>query len=60
MWVRPDAADLAALARLADAGRLTVSVAHVLPLAQAAQAWRLSQAGHTRGKIVLTVWHRLR
>ncbi|OIJ98518.1 NADP-dependent oxidoreductase [Streptomyces monashensis] len=55
VWVRPDAADLAALADLADAGRLTVRVEHTLPLAEAAQAWRLSQAGHTRGKIVLTV-----
>ncbi len=55
VWVRPDAADLAALANLADAGKLTVPVEHALPLAEAAQAWRLSQAGHTRGKIVLTV-----
>lgn len=55
VWVRPDAADLAALADLADAGKLTVPVEHTLPLAEAAQAWRLSQAGHTRGKIVLTV-----
>ncbi|WP_369391107.1 NADP-dependent oxidoreductase [Streptomyces sp. CG1] len=55
VWVRPDTADLAALAGLADAGKLTVPVEHTLPLAQAAQAWRLSQQGHTRGKIVLTV-----
>ncbi|MET8452138.1 NADP-dependent oxidoreductase [Streptomyces sp. NPDC005209] len=55
VWVRPDAADLTTLADLADAGKLTVPVEHSLPLAEAAEAWRLSQQGHTRGKIVLTV-----
>jgi NADPH:quinone reductase-like Zn-dependent oxidoreductase len=30
-------------------------VAQTLPLAQAAQAHRLSQDGHVRGKLVLTV-----
>ncbi|AJC60666.1 oxidoreductase [Streptomyces sp. 769] len=48
VWVRPDAADLAALADLADAGKLTVPMEHALPLAEAAQAWRLSQAPHPR------------
>ncbi|NIH85111.1 NADP-dependent oxidoreductase [Amycolatopsis granulosa] len=55
VWVRPDDAGLAELARLADDGKLTVHVDHALPLAEAAQAWRLSQSGRTRGKIVLTV-----
>ncbi|MCX3058217.1 NADP-dependent oxidoreductase [Streptomyces beihaiensis] len=55
VWVRPDAHDLAALADLADAGKLSVPVDHALPLAEAAEAWRLSQSGRTRGKIVLTV-----
>ncbi|WP_046779574.1 NADP-dependent oxidoreductase [Streptomyces yangpuensis] len=55
LWVRPDAADLAFLAELADAGKLTVNVEHALPLAEAAKAWELSAAGRTRGKIVLTV-----
>ncbi|MFF8942221.1 NADP-dependent oxidoreductase [Streptomyces sp. NPDC014864] len=55
VWVRPNAADLADLAELADARKLTVHVEHALPLAEAAEAWRLSQAGHTRGKIVLTI-----
>lgn len=54
-WVRPDTADLTFLAELADAGRLTVEVAHALPLAEAARAWELSASGRTRGKIVLTV-----
>jgi NADPH:quinone reductase-like Zn-dependent oxidoreductase len=55
VWVRPDNEDLAELARLADSGRLRVNVAHALPLADAAEAFRLSQSGRTRGKIVLEV-----
>ncbi len=55
MWVRPDTADLTELARLADAGELRVFVDRVLPLEQAAEAWRLSREGRTRGKIVLSV-----
>ncbi|GAA2375728.1 NADP-dependent oxidoreductase [Streptomyces cuspidosporus] len=55
VWVRPDRADLAALAALADDGRLTVHLDRVLPLGDAAEAWRISQGGHTRGKLVLSV-----
>lgn len=55
VWVRPSSSDLTALTDLADAGKLTVHVDKSLPLAEAAEAWRLSQAGRTRGKIVLTV-----
>ncbi|GAA2572501.1 MULTISPECIES: NADP-dependent oxidoreductase [Streptomyces] len=55
VWVRPDPVELTELADLADAGKLTTHVDKVLPLADAADAWRLSQAGRTRGKIVLTV-----
>ncbi|GGY97929.1 NADP-dependent oxidoreductase [Streptomyces rochei] len=55
VWVRPDTADLRALAELADQGQLTVHIERALPLAEAAEAWRLSAAGHTRGKLVLAV-----
>ena len=55
VFVRPDAADLTALAELADAGKLSVHIDRALPLAEAAEAWRLSAGGRTRGKIVLTV-----
>lgn len=55
LFVRPDAAQLTALGDLADAGKLTVHVARSLPLAEAAEAWRLSAEGRTRGKIVLDV-----
>jgi NADPH:quinone reductase-like Zn-dependent oxidoreductase len=55
VFVRPDPTDLAALASLADDGRLTVPVAATFPLAEAAEAQRLSEEGHVRGKIVLTL-----
>lgn len=54
-WVRPDAADLQALADLADAGKLTVPVAQVFALEDAAKAFELSQSGHVRGKIAIEV-----
>jgi NADPH:quinone reductase-like Zn-dependent oxidoreductase len=55
IFVRPDSQDLAALASLADDGRLDVPVARTFPLAEAADAHRLIMEGHTRGKIVLEV-----
>ncbi|MFF7730315.1 NADP-dependent oxidoreductase [Streptomyces sp. NPDC008001] len=55
VFVRPDAADLTALADLAESGGLTVEVAKVFPLERTAEAHRLSEEGHTRGKIVVTV-----
>ncbi|MEV5973349.1 NADP-dependent oxidoreductase [Streptomyces sp. NPDC051921] len=55
VWVRPDGAGLSTLAALADEGRLTVPVERVLPLREAAEAWRLNSEGHTRGKLVLAV-----
>ncbi|MFE1772691.1 NADP-dependent oxidoreductase [Streptomyces sp. NPDC059008] len=48
-------AGLAAQARLAVAGRLTVPVAETFPLADAAKAQELSEAGHVRGKLVIEV-----
>ncbi|MFE9395132.1 NADP-dependent oxidoreductase [Streptomyces flavidovirens] len=55
LFVRPDAADLAALTELAERGALSVDVAAVFPLEKAADALRLSMDGHTRGKIAITV-----
>ncbi len=40
---------------LADAGKLHIHIDRTLPLADAARAWELSRAGHTRGKIILRV-----
>ncbi|MFJ5232397.1 NADP-dependent oxidoreductase [Kitasatospora sp. NPDC088391] len=55
VFTRPDPEDLAAVARLADEGLLTVPVASTFPLAQAASAQALNAEGRTRGKIVLLV-----
>lgn len=53
VYVRPDADDLNQLADLADRGRLWTEVFRELPLAQAAEAQRLVEERHTRGKVVL-------
>ncbi|MFH8790442.1 NADP-dependent oxidoreductase [Streptomyces roseoverticillatus] len=55
VFVRPDRSDLTALTDLAENGKLTVEVAKVFPLERTAEAHRLSEEGHTRGKIVVTV-----
>ena len=57
--MRPNAEDLTALGDLADAGKLTVPVAEVFALADAAKAFELSQTGHVRGKIAHRGQHRL-
>ncbi|MFM9591824.1 NADP-dependent oxidoreductase [Streptomyces scabiei] len=55
VWTQPVPSDLAALAGLVDAGKLTVHIDRVLPLAGAADAFRLSETGRVRGKIVLDI-----
>jgi NADPH:quinone reductase-like Zn-dependent oxidoreductase len=55
VFVRPDAAGLAALAELADAGKLRVPVATVLPLARAGEALAQCKEGGARGKIVVSL-----
>jgi len=52
---RRSAARLAELARQAADGTLVTTVGTSLPLAQAAEAHRVIDAGHGRGKVVLTV-----
>ena len=42
-------------AELVEAGRLTVPVAQTFPLQDIAEAQRISQSGHPRGKLVLIV-----
>jgi NADPH:quinone reductase-like Zn-dependent oxidoreductase len=53
LQARPDGAQLALIASLIDAGKVTSTVAAVFPLAEAAAAQELSKLGHARGKIVL-------
>jgi NADPH:quinone reductase-like Zn-dependent oxidoreductase len=55
VFVRPDRDGLDALARLADEGKLRVEVARVMPLDEIADAHRLSEEGHVRGKVVVTI-----
>jgi NADPH:quinone reductase-like Zn-dependent oxidoreductase len=53
--VHPDGKELEQIAGLFDSGALKIEVSAVLPLAEAAKAHELSEAGHVRGKIVLHV-----
>ena len=55
VFVRPERGHLDALAALVEDGRLRVGVARTFPLDQIADAHRLSESGHARGKIVVTV-----
>jgi NADPH:quinone reductase-like Zn-dependent oxidoreductase len=53
--MQPNRAHLERIAGLVAAGDVHVEIAEVLPLRDAARAHELSESGHTRGKIVLTV-----
>jgi len=53
IWVRPDGAQTARLAALAEEGRLRVEIAETFPLDGVADAFAASQSGHTRGKLVI-------
>jgi NADPH:quinone reductase-like Zn-dependent oxidoreductase len=55
IFVQPNPAQLAELAKLADAGTVRPIVDSVLPLAEAARAHEMNATLHTRGKIVLRV-----
>ena len=52
---KPNAGQLASIRELVEAGKVKAHVATVMPLAQVKQAFELSEAGRTRGKIVLQV-----
>jgi NADPH:quinone reductase-like Zn-dependent oxidoreductase len=53
--VTPDGSTLAVISRMLESGEVRVHVDRVFDLAEAAEAHRLIEAGHTRGKIVLQV-----
>jgi len=40
---------------LADEGKLKMSIEQRMPMSEAAKAWEMNRAGHTRGKIILDV-----
>jgi NADPH:quinone reductase-like Zn-dependent oxidoreductase len=54
IMVKPNGEQLREIAGLIDAGKIRTTIAHVFPLAEAAQAQEQSKTGHTRGKIVMT------
>jgi NADPH:quinone reductase-like Zn-dependent oxidoreductase len=53
--VRPDREQLGRLATLIDSGAVRPVIAQTVPLAEAGEAFECGVAGHTRGKLVLTV-----
>jgi NADPH:quinone reductase-like Zn-dependent oxidoreductase len=55
VFCKPNAEELDIIRNLTEAGSVKPHVAAVLPLAEIRQALELSQAGRTRGKIVLQV-----
>jgi NADPH:quinone reductase-like Zn-dependent oxidoreductase len=55
VFVRPERAHLDVLAGLADGGKLRVELAETFRLEQLADAHRLSESGHTRGKIAVSI-----
>ena len=46
---------LAELGELIESGRFSLPVAQTFPLAEIAEAHRVSEGGHVRGKLVLVV-----
>jgi NADPH:quinone reductase-like Zn-dependent oxidoreductase len=55
VFVQPNGASLRELARRYDAGELRVEIAETFPLDRAADAHRLVEEGHVRGKVVIEV-----
>lgn len=55
LLVRPSGEQLTTLATLCEREELRVAIEAVFPLSEVAQAHRLSQNGHVRGKLVLTM-----
>jgi NADPH:quinone reductase-like Zn-dependent oxidoreductase len=55
VFVKPNSEQLAWLGQLTASGDITVSIEKVLPLAEAADAQRLVEGGHVRGKVVVLI-----
>lgn len=55
LWVRPDGEGLGHLLAMVDRGELSLDIDRVLPLAEVAEGFRLSQSGEAQGKIVIDV-----
>ncbi len=55
IMVHPSGEQMAEIAKLTDAGQLKTHLDAVFPLKDVAQAHKLSEGGHVRGKLVLTL-----
>jgi NADPH:quinone reductase-like Zn-dependent oxidoreductase len=55
VFVKPNSEQLGWLANLTASGDITVAIEKVFPLAEAADAQRLVEGGHVRGKVVISV-----
>ena len=55
LGARSNGQELAAIAKIIDAGKLAPVIDRILPLSEVRRAHELSQSGHTRGKMVLRV-----
>lgn len=53
--MRPSAEQLARISELLASGAVRVEITHQLDLADVQRAHAVSESGHARGKIVLTV-----
>jgi NADPH:quinone reductase-like Zn-dependent oxidoreductase len=53
--VQPNVDQLVEISALIDSGQLSPTIATTMPLEKARQAHEMSQSGHTRGKIILTI-----
>ncbi|SDT34530.1 NADP-dependent oxidoreductase [Microterricola viridarii] len=53
--IAPDARTLGVIGRLIEQGQVRPHIERVFPLAEAAEAHRLQETGHVRGKLVLRV-----
>jgi NADPH:quinone reductase-like Zn-dependent oxidoreductase len=53
--MRPSSEQLARIAELVPAGEVRVEIAEAIPLTEVQRAHELSESGHTRGKIILTL-----
>ena len=53
--VQPNADQLSEISALIESGQVSPTIATTMPLENARQAHELSQSGHTRGKIILTL-----
>jgi NADPH:quinone reductase-like Zn-dependent oxidoreductase len=55
VFVKPNSEQLSWLGELTASGEITVAIEKVFPLAESADAQRLVEGGHVRGKVVITV-----